>query len=112
MSMSVIEKVDMFLYTLVSCASNREVQERFQHSGETVSKYFNEVLSVTCLLAVEIIKPVDLDFFTTPREITIDPRYMSYLKVTLKMICDYIYLWFKKHKIMHMVVHFQYMFFF
>jgi len=31
--MSVIEKVGMFLYTLALGASNREVQERFQHSG-------------------------------------------------------------------------------
>jgi len=48
MSMSIIEKVDMFLYTLASGASNREVQERFQHSGETMSKYFNKVLSGVC----------------------------------------------------------------
>ena len=31
--MSVIEKVGMFLYTLALGASNREVQERFQHSS-------------------------------------------------------------------------------
>jgi len=31
--MSVIEKVGMFLYTLALGASNREVHERFQHSG-------------------------------------------------------------------------------
>jgi len=42
--MSVIEKVGMFLYTLALGASNREVQERFQHSGETMSRNFNEVL--------------------------------------------------------------------
>jgi len=57
--MIVIEKVDMFLYTLVLEASNREVQERFEHSSETVSKYFNEVLRSVCLLAVELIKPVN-----------------------------------------------------
>jgi hypothetical protein len=62
---SVIEKVDMFLYTLVLGVSNREVQERFQHSGETVSRYFNEVLRSVCLLAIEVIKPVDPEFFNT-----------------------------------------------
>ena len=31
--MSAIEKIDMFLYTLALGASNRKVQERFQHSG-------------------------------------------------------------------------------
>jgi DNA-binding CsgD family transcriptional regulator len=35
--MSVIENVGMFLYTLALGASNKEVQERFQHSGETVN---------------------------------------------------------------------------
>jgi hypothetical protein len=54
---SVIEKVTMFLYTIALGATNRQVQERFQHSGETVSRNFNEVLKTICLLAVDIIKP-------------------------------------------------------
>lgn len=37
-----------------------------------MSRYFNEVLGSVCLLVVEIIKPVDPEFLTTPREITID----------------------------------------
>uniref|UniRef100_A0A2K2C0D7 DUF8040 domain-containing protein n=1 Tax=Populus trichocarpa TaxID=3694 RepID=A0A2K2C0D7_POPTR len=36
--MSVIEKVVIFLYTIALGASNREVQERFQHSDETLFK--------------------------------------------------------------------------
>jgi hypothetical protein len=79
--MSVIEKVGMFLYTLALGASNREVQERFQHSGETVNKYFNKVLRLVCLLAVELIKPVDLEFSIIPTEITMNPRYMPHFKV-------------------------------
>ena len=31
------EQVAMFLFTVARSASNRDVQERFQHSGETVS---------------------------------------------------------------------------
>ena len=42
--MIVIEKADMFLYTLTLNASNKEVYKRFQYFGETISKYFNEVL--------------------------------------------------------------------
>jgi hypothetical protein len=71
----------MFFYTLALGASNKEVQERFQHSGETVSWYLNEVLRSMCLLAVELIKPVDLEFSTTPTEIAMNPRYMSHFKV-------------------------------
>jgi len=57
--MSVIEKVCMFLFVLALGASNREVQERFQHSEEIVSGYFNEVLKIICSLAENIIKPED-----------------------------------------------------
>jgi hypothetical protein len=42
--MCVFEKVGIFLYTIALGASNREIQERFQHLGETISRYFNKVL--------------------------------------------------------------------
>jgi hypothetical protein len=79
--MSVIEKVGMFLYTLALGASNREVQERFQHSGETVSRNFNEVLRFVSVLADDLIRPVDPEFTATPLEITMNPRYMPHFKV-------------------------------
>jgi len=79
--MGVIEKVNMFLYTLVLGASNREVHKRFQHSGETVSRYFNEVLRSVCLLAIEVIKPIDPEFSTIPTKIAMNPRYMPHFKV-------------------------------
>jgi hypothetical protein len=64
--MSVIEKINMFFYTLVLCASNRKFQERFEHFGETVIRHFNAVLRFVCSLAMEIIKPPDLEFSSTP----------------------------------------------
>ena len=79
--MSVIEKVGMFPYTLALGSSNMEVQERFQHSGETVSRYFNEVLRSVCLLTVDFIKPVDPEFSTAPMEIAMNPRHMPHFKV-------------------------------
>jgi hypothetical protein len=81
--MSVIEKVAMFLFTIAVGASNRQVQERFQHSGETVSRCFKEVLKSLRLFAVEIIKPVDPQFTSTPREIAMNPRFMPHFKVRL-----------------------------
>jgi hypothetical protein len=77
--MSVIEEVAIFLYTISLGASNRKVQERFQHSGETVC--IKEVLAAVCLFAVDVIKPEDLNFTSTSREITMNPRYMSHFKV-------------------------------
>ncbi|XP_061982110.1 uncharacterized protein LOC133701926 [Populus nigra] len=61
-------------------ASNREVQERFQHSGETISRYFNEVLRSVCSLATDLIQPADPGFVNTPREIVNNPRYMPHFK--------------------------------
>ncbi|KAJ9183772.1 hypothetical protein P3X46_007583 [Hevea brasiliensis] len=51
--MSVIEKVVIYLYTLVLNASNRHTQERFQHSGETISQVFRQVLHVDCIGAID-----------------------------------------------------------
>jgi hypothetical protein len=64
-------------------ASNREVHERFQHSGETISRCIKEVLKSLCLFAVEVIKPVDPQFSNTLREFAMNPRYISHFKVRL-----------------------------
>jgi hypothetical protein len=79
--MSVIEKVAMFLFTIAVGASNREVQERFQHSDETVSRCFKEALKSLCLFTVEVIKLVDPQFTSTSREIAMNPRYMPHFNV-------------------------------
>ena len=79
--MSVIEKVVIFLFTISLGASNREVQERFQHSGEIVSRCIKEVLATVCLFAVDVIKPDDPSFTSTPRETAMNPKYMPHFKV-------------------------------
>jgi len=86
--MNVIKKIGMFLYILELNASNKEVHERFQQYGETLSRYCNEFLKAMFLLAVEIIKLVDPKFSTIPREITMNPRYMPHFKKTLNIISD------------------------
>jgi hypothetical protein len=78
---SVIDKVAMFLYTIALGASNRQVQERFQHFGETMSQYFNVVFKTICLLAVDIIKPEDYEFLNTSQEIMMNSRFMPHFKV-------------------------------
>ena len=67
--MSVIEKVEMFLFTIAVGASNRQVQERFQYSGKTISKCIKEVLKTLCLFVVDIIKPTNPKFINTLLEI-------------------------------------------
>ena len=39
------EQVAMFLLTVGHNERNRVIQERFQHSGETISRHFNNVLN-------------------------------------------------------------------
>ncbi|KAL4567057.1 hypothetical protein LXL04_022628 [Taraxacum kok-saghyz] len=80
---SVKEKVALFLYTLALGLSNRDVGERFQRSGETVSRAFHDVLESICGrntgymgLAREYIKPKDSTFQAIPPHI----RYMPYFK--------------------------------
>src|SRR5436305_1949590 len=53
---TVEQQVAMFLYVVARSASNRDVQERFQHSGETVSRYFHAVLKAINRLVPKYIK--------------------------------------------------------
>ena len=60
--MPLIEVLAMFLTTIGHGLSNRMIQERFQHSGKSVSRWFEIVLDVVCLMAIDIIKPSDPQF--------------------------------------------------
>ncbi|XP_062075758.1 uncharacterized protein LOC133779875 [Humulus lupulus] len=61
-------------------AGNRLTQERFQHSREIVSRYFNKVLDVLCHMSVDVLKPPDQEFKDVPEEILNDSRYMPHFK--------------------------------
>ncbi|XP_074271774.1 uncharacterized protein LOC141595707 [Silene latifolia] len=78
--MSIIEKVGLYVYTLSKGASNRDVQERFQRSGETVSRVFKEVLDAMDGLIRDILRPRDPEFKEIPSKIANDDRYMPYFK--------------------------------
>ena len=80
--MSILEKVGIFVYTLSKGASNRDVQERFQHSGETVSRIFKEVLDAVDGLSRDILRPRDPEFKEIPQKIVNDTRYMPHFKVS------------------------------
>ncbi|KAL6291722.1 hypothetical protein ACE6H2_009232 [Prunus campanulata] len=72
--------LEMFLNILGHGSANRQAQDRFQHSGETVSRYFSILLDVVCRLAVDVIKPLENAFNNTPKEILQDSRYMPHFK--------------------------------
>ncbi|KAH9762271.1 DDE Tnp4 domain-containing protein [Citrus sinensis] len=49
--------------------------EWFQHSSETVSRYFDKVLDSVCCMSVDLIKSLDPNFITTPKEIYEDLKW-------------------------------------
>ena len=77
--MSTTQKLAMFLQIVREGASNRMVQERFQHSGETVSSVFHEVLEVLLILHKKAVHQP-----TNPKplaaRITEDTKYNAYFK--------------------------------
>ena len=79
--MNAIEILGMFLHMLGHGVKNRLAQERFQHSGETVSRYFGVMLYIVYKMAIDIIKPMDSEIRGIPQEIRRDTRYMPYFKV-------------------------------
>ncbi|ETN24115.1 hypothetical protein PPTG_00556 [Phytophthora nicotianae INRA-310] len=48
---SVEDKAAIFLYSIAKNASNSDLQERFQHSGETIHRHFYRVFDVACNMA-------------------------------------------------------------
>ena len=73
---AVDEKVGMFLWTVARAASNRDVQERFQHSGDTVSRHFHQVLHAVNLLIPDYIKLPSTS--ETCVSITSTPKFYTY----------------------------------
>ncbi|KAL5726080.1 hypothetical protein ACHQM5_009151 [Ranunculus cassubicifolius] len=71
------EQLAIFMLTVGHNERNRLLQERFQHSGETISRHFNTVLNVIVALAGDFFEPASP---TTPLEILEDPRFYPYFK--------------------------------
>ena len=57
--MSVEEPLAIFLKIIGENASNRMAQERFQQSGDTISRVFNKVLDAMVELYTAIVKQPD-----------------------------------------------------
>lgn len=79
--MSAIEILRMLLYILGQGIRNRLAQVRFQHSGETLSRYFSVVLDNVYKMTIDIIKSDDLDFKEIFKNILQYARYMHHFKV-------------------------------
>ena len=76
---SVEEAVAMFLYIIGQNERQRVTSDRFQHSTETVSAWFEKVLIAVCKLGTKIIRPRDRG--EVQPEIATNPKWFPYFKV-------------------------------
>lgn len=72
------EQLGIFLNIIGHNERNRVIQERFQHSGETISRHFNNVLKAIKSLSREFLQPPP---FTTPSQILVNHRFYPYFQV-------------------------------
>jgi len=77
--MSVEEQLAIFLKIVGENATNRMAQERFQRSGDTISRAFNNVLDAMVELYTAIVKQPAASQPTPPR-IRNDPKMFPYFK--------------------------------
>ena len=54
---SVLEQVAIFLYAVSKNATNRTLQDRFQHGADSISTYFHAVLNAITRLTCNYIQP-------------------------------------------------------
>ncbi|XVF58909.1 hypothetical protein PTKIN_Ptkin07bG0103800 [Pterospermum kingtungense] len=71
------EQLAIFLNIVGHNERNRVIQERFQHSGETISRHFNNVLKAIKSLSREFLQPPNI---STPPEILNSNRFFPYFK--------------------------------
>lgn len=74
---SVEEQIAIFLKVVSENASNRTVQERFQHSGDTISRHFHSVLEALLVLYTNFVL---FPSTAIPPEITKNPKMFPYFK--------------------------------
>ncbi|XP_023900451.1 uncharacterized protein LOC112012297 isoform X2 [Quercus suber] len=77
------EQLAIFLNIIGHNERNRVIQERFQHSGETISRHFNNVLRAIKSLSREFLQPPPLN---TPSEILGNNRFFPYFKDCIGVI--------------------------
>lgn len=91
---SVEEQLGIFLYAISKNASNRTLQDQFQHSGETISRHFRSVLNALTQLTCNYIRLPSLHQHRILRQ----PKFAPYFQVM------YLFNWYIKEKLILFVV--------
>ncbi|KAI8573484.1 hypothetical protein RHMOL_Rhmol01G0281200 [Rhododendron molle] len=81
---SVAEQVVIFLWIMGQRATNRNVQERFQHSGDTISRQFHNVLNALSAMAIDWVQPWPQEGVHS--KIANNPRYYPHFKDCIRAI--------------------------
>ncbi|KAK8935967.1 hypothetical protein KSP39_PZI013674 [Platanthera zijinensis] len=74
------EVLAITIYVMTHNLTMRECLERFQHSTETISRYFSKGLDALIKLLQDVIAPVDDRFTHILKKILNGDRYMPYFK--------------------------------
>jgi hypothetical protein len=72
--------------TLAQGSCNRLVQERFQHSGETIHRHLHKVIKALNLIAMDLIKPSDPTFSEVLKKIRYRQLYWPHFKVLILFV--------------------------
>jgi len=76
-NISIEEQLAIFLKIVGEGASNRTAQDRFQHSGDTISRHFHHVLDALIHLYTEFVQPPNL---STQMEIRNNKKLSPFFK--------------------------------
>lgn len=74
---NILEKIAMFMHVMGHKYTNREVQERFQHSSNTISCCFQQVFKASLFLHAGWVKLPALPYVLSDY-ITLNPKFISY----------------------------------
>ena len=89
--MSTIESLGILLFICAGNESNRKCQNRFKHSGETISRKFEDVLYCLMDMAKDFIRPKDPNFHRIHRRIRYDKRRIHISKIALEHLMAHIF---------------------
>lgn len=77
--LNILENIAIFMHVVGHRYTDREVQERFQHSGDTVRRCFQQVLKVSLSLHAEWVKLPVMPYILSGY-ITSNPKFTHYFK--------------------------------
>jgi hypothetical protein len=84
--MSTYDMLGIFLFICAGCESNRKGQNRFKHSGETVSRKLHEVLDCVISMAEHYLRPMDPNFRTIYKRILMIEKLTHTSKIILELL--------------------------